>query len=175
MKLNRLALTIITLSAVGGAGYVVTRNSTQVLPNGTRADLLVVEKSAHTLTAYWHHEVIRKYRIALSNQSTGTKTKALDRKTPEGRYVIDSHNLASAFHLALHISYPSPHDLEQARSGGYSPGGDIMIHGIRNGFGWLGAAHRLIDWTAGCIAVTDTEIEELYRVVPDGTPVDIRP
>jgi hypothetical protein len=91
------------------------------------------------------------------------------------RYLIDSHNPSSAFHRALHVSYPSAAEAAQARSGGYDPGGDIMVHGIHNGLGWIGRAHRFIDWTVGCIAVTDSEIEELYRIVPDGTPMEWRP
>ena len=85
------------------------------------------------------------------------------------------HNPTSAFHRALHVSYPSPADLARARVGGYSAGGSIMIHGIRDGLGWVGRAHLLIDWTVGCVAVTNPEIEELYRIVPDGTSVEIKP
>jgi murein L,D-transpeptidase YafK len=98
-----------------------------------------------------------------------------DHRTPEGRYVIDRHNPNSAFHLALHVSYPSTSDSARASSGGYSPGGDIMVHGMRNGFGWIGRAHLLVNWTTGCVAVTDAEIDELYQAVPDGTPIVIRP
>jgi murein L,D-transpeptidase YafK len=89
--------------------------------------------------------------------------------------MIDGHNPGSAFHRALHVSYPSAVDVARARSGGYDPGGEIMVHGIQNGLGWIGRAHRLVDWTTGCIAVADQEIEELYRIVPDGTRIEINP
>jgi murein L,D-transpeptidase YafK len=96
-------------------------------------------------------------------------------KTPEGIYKIDSRNPQSSFHLALHISYPSDGDDRRAAARGVSAGFDIMIHGIQNGHGWIGAFHRWNNWTAGCIAVTDEEIEELWRVTPDGTAIEIRP
>ena len=96
-------------------------------------------------------------------------------KTPEGIYKIDGRNPQSNFHLALHISYPSDEDDKRAAAQGVSAGFDVMIHGIQNGRGWIGAFHRWNDWTAGCIAVTDEEIEELWRVTPDGTTIEIRP
>ena len=96
-------------------------------------------------------------------------------KTPEGVYTIDSRNPQSDYHLALHVSYPSDDDTARAAERGVNAGFDIMIHGIQNGEGWIGAFHRIHDWTAGCIALTDEEIEELWRVTPDGTPVEIRP
>ena len=95
-------------------------------------------------------------------------------KTPEGIYKIDSRNPQSSFHLALHISYPSDEDNQRASAISVSAGSDIMIHGIQNGRGWIGAFHRWKDWTAGCIALTDEEIEELWRVTPDGTTIEIR-
>ena len=95
-------------------------------------------------------------------------------KTPEGLYRIDHHNPNSRFHRALHVSYPSPTDMSRAKAAGIDPRGEIIVHGIQNGLGWLGRAHRFVDWTTGCIAVTDLEIEELYRIVPDGTTIEIR-
>ncbi len=89
--------------------------------------------------------------------------------------MIDARNEKSDFHRALHISYPDANDLASAERRGLSAGGDIMIHGLPNGRGWMGAWHRRRDWTAGCIAVTDKEIEEIWRVVDKGTPIEIRP
>jgi murein L,D-transpeptidase YafK len=94
-------------------------------------------------------------------------------KTPEGLYTIDYRNPKSDYHLALHVSYPGPEDVRRAASRGVSPGCDIMIHGLPNGFAALGALHRQKDWTAGCIALTDEEIEELWRITPDGVPIEI--
>jgi len=139
-----------------------------------RADLLVVEKGQRRLVAYSQGRVLREYAVALGRDPVGTKVRQGDRRTPEGRYVIDGHNPTSRFHRALHVSYPSAADRETARRGGFDPGGDIMVHGIQNGLGFIGRAHRLLDWTTCCIAVTDAQIEELYRIVPDGTAIEIR-
>jgi len=105
----------------------------------------------------------------------GAKQEEGDMKTPEGIYKIDSRNPQSSFHLALHISYPSDDDKARAADRGVPAGFDIMIHGIRNGLGWIGVFHRWTDWTVGCIALTDEEIEELFRVTPGGTTIEIRP
>ena len=96
-------------------------------------------------------------------------------KTPEGSYIIDSRNPHSQFHLALHISYPNDADRARARRLGVNPGGDIMIHGLPPQWAWLGAAHRKTDWTLGCIAVTNPEIEEIWALVRIGTPIEIKP
>jgi murein L,D-transpeptidase YafK len=90
-------------------------------------------------------------------------------------YTIDARNRDSGYHLSLHISYPNEKDRMRARELGVSPGGNIMIHGIKNGFSWVGVCHSEIDWTKGCIAVTDEDIEEIDRLVPNGTVVEIRP
>jgi len=111
----------------------------------------------------------------LGRNPVGAKQEEGDMKTPEGMYKIDGRNLQSSFHLALHISYPSGEDDKRAAARGVSAGSDIMIHGIQNGRGWIGAFHRWKDWTAGCIAVTDEEIEELWRVTFNGTIIEIRP
>lgn len=145
------------------------------LPAGTHADLLVVHKSARRMVVYAHGSVVRSYAIALGHNPVGAKRHIGDHRTPEGWYVIDHHNPHSAFHRSLHVSYPSAADAARARAAGHSPGGEIMIHGTRNGLGWLGRLHREADWTDGCIAVTDAEMDELYALVPDGTPIDIRP
>jgi murein L,D-transpeptidase YafK len=94
-------------------------------------------------------------------------------KVPEGDYRITGRNPRSAFHLSLRIGYPTPPQAQAARSRGVAPGGDIMIHGLGNGFGWIGGANRRLDWTRGCVAVTNAEIEEIWRLVPDGTLVEI--
>ena len=118
---------------------------------------------------------IKTYRIALGRRPVGAKQEEGDMKTPEGMYKIDSRNPQSSFHLALHLSYPTDEDDKRAAAHGVSAGSDIMIHGIPNGRGWIGAFHRWKDWTAGCIAVTDEEIEELWRVTPESTTIEIRP
>jgi murein L,D-transpeptidase YafK len=139
-----------------------------------RADRVVVLKSERKLILMNADRPLKEYRIALGRDPVGLKTREGDGRTPEGQYVIDYRKPDSSFHRALHISYPSPADAAQASVRGVSPGGLIMIHGIRNGLGVVGRFHRLTDWTNGCIAVTNSEIEEIWRAVPDGTPIEIR-
>ena len=150
-------------------------SSASPLPAEAKADLLVVNKAERQLSAYSRGELLRSYRVSLGREPVGAKLRQGDRRTPEGTYVMDSHNPGSAFHRALHVSYPSAGDVARARAGAYDPGGEIMVHGIHNGLGWVGRAHRFVDWTVGCIAVTDPEIEELYRIVADGTRIEIMP
>lgn len=119
--------------------------------------------------------VVKSYRIALGGVPKGHKECQGDNRTPEGHYIIDSRNKSSKYHRSLHVSYPNPADIRAAKKRGCNPGGDIMIHGLPNGYGWTGASHTAIDWTLGCIAVTNKEIEEIWRLVPNGTPIEIKP
>ena len=119
--------------------------------------------------------VIKTYTVALGRGGLAPKQRQGDHLTPQGLYQIDRRNQDSRFYLALHISYPNEIDRERARKLGVSPGGDIMIHGITDGLGWLGSTHHMIDWTNGCIAVTDAEMDEIWLLVPIGTPIEIRP
>jgi murein L,D-transpeptidase YafK len=145
-----------------------------VIPKGP-ADKVLIEKNERRLTLISKGKVLKTYQIALGGNPNGPKERQGDNKTPEGIYRIDSRNKGSRFHLALHVSYPNEKDKKRARELGVSPGGDIMIHGIKNGFSWVGDLHTEVDWTKGCIAVTDEEIEEIDKVVPNGTVVEIRP
>jgi murein L,D-transpeptidase YafK len=138
-------------------------------------DAVLVEKAARRLTLFSGGIPVRTYLVALGSQPVGPKIQEGDDRTPEGSYIIDGRNFNSAYHLSLHVSYPNAADRARALALGVDPGGDIMIHGLPNGFGWLGPAHRERDWTRGCIAVTDSEIEEIARLVSDGTPIEIRP
>jgi len=138
-------------------------------------DRILIEKNARRLMVISQGEVLKSYNIALGGNPIGPKERQGDNKTPEGTYVIDGRNKDSRFHLSLHISYPNERDKNRAKELGVSPGGDIMIHGIKNGSPWVGEAHAEVDWTKGCIAVTDEEIEEISRLAPNGTIVEIRP
>ena len=120
-------------------------------------------------------KVIRTYKVALGRGGLASKEREGDGRTPEGHYIIDSRTAESHYHKALHVSYPNAEDRKRAAKLGVAPGGAIMIHGLPNGMGAIGAAHRLYDWTLGCIAVTDEEIDEIWDLVPIGTPVEIRP
>ena len=139
------------------------------------ADKVLIEKKERRLTLLSKGEVIKTYKIALGGDPVGPKVMQGDNKTPEGVYIIDSRNNNSDYHLSLHISYPNEIDKKRAKELGVSPGGNIMIHGIKNGLGWVGASHAEVDWTKGCIAVTDKEMEEIFRLVPNGTIVVIMP
>jgi murein L,D-transpeptidase YafK len=140
-----------------------------------QADKIVILKSAHSMTLLSGGKVLKTYKIALGSVPVGPKQVEGDHKTPEGTYLIDAKNAHSQFHLSLHISYPSAADQQRARSMGARPGGAIMIHGLAKPFAYLGPLHRQTDWTDGCIAVTNAEIEEIWKLVPVGTRVEIRP
>src|ERR1051326_200748 len=139
------------------------------------ADSLVVEKAKHTLTLYQAGFPVRTYAVALGKEPTGDKQRIGDNRTPEGLFRIDFKKAQSKFHMALHISYPDAAHIQRARALGVSTGGDIMIHGLPPAFKDYGAAHREFDWTEGCIAVTDEEIEEIWRAAPQGAPIQIKP
>jgi len=139
-----------------------------------KADRVVIVKSTHTMTLLSHGQVLKTYKVSLGRGGKDAKSQMGDRETPEGEYVIDAKNPHSRFHLSLHISYPNARDRARARKQGVSPGGLIEIHGIEEKWAWVGSLHRAVDWTAGCIAVTNSEIEEIYKLVPVGTPVEVR-
>jgi murein L,D-transpeptidase YafK len=138
-------------------------------------DRILIEKNKRTMSLMSGTEVLKTYKVALGKQPTGPKERQGDHKTPEGIYAVDAKVSNSKFHKALHISYPNSVDRERAKKLGVSPGGDVEIHGIGEGWEWLGAKHRLYDWTDGCIAVTNEEIDEIYPLVRVGTVVEIRP
>lgn len=160
---------------MAGLGLAWANRVEPPLPPGTRVDALRVEKRARKLHVLRGGAVLKSYPIALGRSPVGPKEREGDRRTPEGAYRIDGRKADSAYHRALHISYPEPRDVARGRAGGHDPGGAIMIHGLRNGLGWLGRLHRSFDWTLGCIAVTNPEMDELWRIVPDGTPIELRP
>jgi murein L,D-transpeptidase YafK len=134
-----------------------------------RADLVLVRKQRREMLLLRGESVLRTYRVALGREPFGPKQCEGDGRTPEGRYTIDWRNPNSKYHLSLHISYPDAADTARAAAAGVAPGGDIMIHGQRSGEPAEG------DWTQGCIAVTDTEMDEIWALVFDGTPILIEP
>jgi murein L,D-transpeptidase YafK len=173
LKVLLFVLVLLCLFAVGiliGAHF-----NPHPLPSGITADRVLVEKAVRRLTLLQGDTPLKTYRVALGRAPVGPKEQEGDQRTPEGVYLIDFHKEDSDYHRALHVSYPEQRDIDRAAAVGVPPGCDIMIHGIRNGMGWIGAFHRRTDWTAGCIAVTDFEIEEIWRAVPDETPIEIRP
>lgn len=132
-------------------------------------------KKERTLSLLCQGKILKTYKVALGTDPVGPKTRQGDHKTPEGRYILDRRNVHSQFYRSIHISYPNVENTAYARRHGVSAGGDIYVHGLPNGYGWLREKHRLRDWTDGCIAVTNEEMDEIWRVVPDGTPIEIRP
>lgn len=139
------------------------------------ADLIVVIKSKRVMFLFSEGKIIKAYKIALGKNPVGKKTIQGDGKTPEGRYLIIDRNPNSNFYKSLKISYPNSSDIEKANQLGMPPGGDIMIHGLSKNIEYLGKYHILEDWTEGCIAVTNEEIDEIWGIVQDGTPIEILP
>lgn len=176
------ALFISVLSASLAAAAPPPRMTTVATPATTVApppvglvDSIVVEKRAHRLTLFRDGKPAQTYLVALGANPVGDKLRAGDRRTPEGVFYIDARQPNSKYHLALHISYPDASHRARSAKIGAQPGGDIMIHGLPNGLGAAGATHREHDWTNGCVALTDEEIEQIWSVVPIGTPVEIKP
>src|SRR5437763_719780 len=130
-----------------------------------RVDRIVVDKTRREMLLLSGESVVRSYNAAIGRNAVGHKVQEGDLRTPEGLYTIDWRNPKSAFHLSLHISYPNDADRERAREIGVDPGGEIMIHG--------GKERLTSEGTRGCIAVTDAEIEEIWNLVADGTPIEI--
>ena len=140
-----------------------------------QADRLLVKKSERALYLIKDGKAFRKYKIALGDNPVGHKQQVGDRRTPEGRYIIDWRKNSFRHYKALHISYPNQRDIRYAKERGVNPGSMIMIHGLPTSFDWTGRCIQDVDWTNGCIAVTNSEIDELWKCVKDGTPIEIMP
>lgn len=145
------------------------------LLSGIQIDTIVVYKSKRELLVYSNDMLIKTYKISLGSNPVGDKEFEGDKKTPEGIYFINDKNPNSGYHKNLGISYPNEEDIESAKRIGKPAGGDIKIHGLRNGIGIVGKFHRWFDWTFGCIALRNEEIDELYGAVEIGTRIEIKP
>ena len=187
-----LAIVAVALCAVALCAVAINAKISSINPSdshsldsalkGNAIDSILVEKSERTLKVLAKDStngeiyVAKTYHIALGGNPQGHKTQEGDSKTPEGEYLIDSKNPQSRFFLNLGISYPNSADLARAKARGVSAGGDIKIHGLRNGFGFLGKLSYVAgDWSDGCIAVLNDEIKELYESVKVGTKIVILP
>jgi murein L,D-transpeptidase YafK len=181
MIARRITLGIVILIAAGLLAFVgwdflqLGRKAPALAPADNRANLIVVEKSARRMTLLRDGQVLKTYEVALGSAPSGHKQQEGDGRTPEGAYAIEFKNARSRFHLALRISYPNAADRASAQRRGVAPGSDIMIHGLPNGHGWLAGLHLWHDWTDGCIAVTDWQVDEIWPLVDVGTTVEIRP
>jgi murein L,D-transpeptidase YafK len=140
-----------------------------------KADRIVVYKAQRRLELRRAGELIRSYHIALGRNPIGPKVERGDGKTPEGTYFIDRRNIASEYHLSLHISYPETADINRAAALNVDPGANILIHGEPNILNHEGKSHLLQDWTAGCIALHNSDMDEIWRLVDDGVTVEIHP
>ena len=152
--------------------HALSANDPPLRPSAM-ADKVVVLKSYRRLLLMRGDEVLKTYFVSLGENPVGPKIRQGDNKTPEGAYILDRHNANSQYHRSIHISYPNGDDLARAKKLGVSPGGELFIHGLPNDF--HGHSEALGDWTEGCIAVTNAEIDEIWRAVADGTPIEIKP
>lgn len=173
MKSKYIILTLIF--GLIGFGLIFYFKPYKPLDKSVSIDKIEVIKHKRKLDLISNNHIIKSYKISLGRVPKGHKEYEGDKKTPEGLYVINDKNPNSGYHKNLGISYPNELDKKHAESIGKSPGGLIKIHGIKNGFGWIGRFHLLFDWTLGCIAMTDREIDELYENVKIGTPIEIKP
>ena len=159
------------LAAPAAAGEVVSATASEAM----KADKVIVVKSERRMILFRERRVLRAYRVALGFTPAEHKVRAGDGRTPEGRYVLDWRNSKSRFYRALHISYPNAEDRQRARARNVDPGGDIMIHGLPLDLELIDRDHAKSDWTDGCVAVTNREMDEIWELVDDGTPIEIRP
>ena len=150
-------------------------SSAPIIPDDACIDRIQVEKSQRKMHIYSRDKLIKTYHISLGRNPIGNKVREGDNRTPEGRYAIKDKIPHGQYYRYLRISYPDEKDRERAVSLGVDPGCDIMIHGLPYGYGWLGKLHLFRDWTYGCIALTNGEMDELYPLIDTGTPVEILP
>jgi len=140
-----------------------------------KAQKVLIVKSKRKLYLIREGKPYREYHIALGKSPEGPKEREGDRKTPEGNYTLDFKKRDSDYYRAIHVSYPNEEDRARAKRMGVSPGGAIMIHGQPNWWGWLSPIRQRFDWTAGCIAVSNGDMDEIWQAVEPGTPIEIRP
>lgn len=140
-----------------------------------QADRVRVLKGERKLQILAGDKVLHEFGIALGGRPLGHKQQEGDQRTPEGPYTLDYRKADSAYYKALHISYPEARDVERSKAAGVSPGGLIMIHGQRNGFGWLAPLTQRFDWTDGCIGLRNEDMDVVWQTVVNGTPIELRP
>lgn len=175
MKTKLCIAAMLAVLVVGAVWVAIRVAPSPPLAQGVIADRILVEKSQRRMTLFKDGKPLKIYAVSLGRGEPGQKMRRGDLLTPVGLYSIRGRNPNSAAHLSLWISYPNEADMTRAAERGVSPGSFIMIHGILNGWGWVGGFHRFVDWTAGCVAVTDSEMDEIWRAVPDGTTIEIAP
>lgn len=167
MSFFRVLVALVLVGVLASCGKPPSKFRTY---NGPEVTRIVVNKGARQMHLYHHNQRLRTFRVQLGGNPIGHKQREGDRRTPEGDYIIDRRNPNSAFHLSIGISYPNEADRARAEANGWRPGGDIFIHGQGPRF-----QRARGDWTDGCIAVTDRQMEDIYAMVRDGTPIRINP
>jgi murein L,D-transpeptidase YafK len=173
--MRRLLIGLAVLALLLGVLLAWANAAPAPLPPGAHVDRLVVIKGEHRLLLQQQGQTLASFEVALGRGGKGPKRREGDGRTPEGLYTIDFHNGSSAFYRALHISYPGRADLARARAAGAPAGGAVMVHGLPPRLAWVGRLQRAVDWTNGCVALSDPEMQQVYALVRDGTPIEIRP
>ena len=140
-----------------------------------KADMVLVIKSEAKLCLVKNEKIFREYSVVFGAHPNGHKQQEGDERTPEGRYILDFKNENSAFYKSIHISYPNETDALRAKELGVDPGGFIMIHGQKNGYEWLARFTQQFNWTDGCIAVSNSDMDEIWEAVEIGIPIEIKP
>lgn len=140
-----------------------------------KVDLVLVIKHENKLQLRAGDKLIQEFHVVFGKQPEGHKRQEGDKKTPEGRYVLDYKKADSAFYKAIHISYPNAEDRSQAKAQGVNPGGQVMIHGQKNGWGWLSFINQQFNWTNGCIALSNADMQQVWDKVAPGTVIEIKP
>lgn len=166
---------LVALSALASKPAYIDVHDNAVIPEGVIIDSIAVHKSAHEMLVFSHKHLIKIYKVQLGLCPVGAKQCTGDLKTPEGLYYINGKNPYSRFHKSLSISYPNAVDLTRAHKLGKDPGGDVMIHGLPNGEENVGPNRYRNDWTWGCIAIRNNEIDELFSHIDAGVPILITP
>jgi murein L,D-transpeptidase YafK len=172
--MSKSILVILTL-IIAVLGYIAYAQSVKQLDKSTIINKIIVEKGKRRMHIYSNGKLIKTYKISIGKSPIGAKENEGDKKTPEGLYIINDKNPNSAYYKNLGISYPNEQDIIKSNKKGKKPGGQIKIHGIKNSFFWIGKLHLIIDWTDGCIAVSNDEMDELYDIVKIGTQIEIKP
>lgn len=167
--------TLIFLSMLTSGNLAASELTISAMETDRAINQVLVRKEKRRLYLMADDDVVKSYRISLGENPVGHKFVEGDARTPEGEYTLDWRNSSSSFYKSIHISYPSGEDRELANSGGLNPGGSIMIHGLPNGVDDLAFAYTGLDWTNGCIAVSNDEMDEIWQLVTDGTPIRILP
>ncbi|MGA8741251.1 MAG: L,D-transpeptidase family protein [Terracidiphilus sp.] len=170
LRISSVILALFTLAPLALRSQLA---SNPPLPAFATADSVIVLKGERKLLLMKGGEVLKAYSVSLGGNPVGPKIREGDSRTPEGDYVLDRHNANSQFHRSIHISYPNAEDLARARKKGVPPGGNLFIHGVPNDY--HGPSQDLGDWTLGCIAVANAEMDEIWRAVANGTPIKIKP